>query len=392
MSTENIADGITALPPREKMTEAARKLRDTYAMTPGIPFLKREFDWNEGYFGLDKWHEQGMPKDVAKEEAFDLDEPGNHMLSGCGWIWGAFVPEFEKKTLEIQGDHELVQDPAGRKVLYFKGQTFKDGVMPTYVDHPVKDMKTWTENVKWRLDPAAPGRFDDLEQTMQDAKEHAGRGEVIMQYIVGGYMYLRALFGSEDLCMAFYDMPEVIHDCMEAWLKVTDAVIARHQEHLTIDEFFFDEDICYNHGLLISPNMVREFLVPYYQQLISNVRTRQIDKVRPVYFHFDSDGYVKDMIPMYMDMGMNIMSPFEAAAGSDIVEMAREFPGLVMTGGIDKRAIAAGKEEIDRYLERVLPPMCSRGGYIPTCDHGVPEEVSYENYLYYRKRAVELGS
>ena len=101
---------------------------------------------------------------------------------------------------------------------------------------------------------------------------------------------------------------------------------------------------------------------------------------------------MKDMIPIYMDMGMNIMSPFEAAAGSDIVEMAREFPDLVMTGGIDKRVIAAGKEEIDRYLERVLGPMRSRGGYIPTCDHGVPEDVSYENYLYYRKRAVELGS
>lgn len=30
-------------------------------------------------------------------------------------------------------------------------------------------------------------------------------------------------------------------------------------------------------------------------------------------------------------------------------------------------------------------------GVIPTCDHGVPEEVTYENYLHYRKRCVELG-
>jgi hypothetical protein len=35
--------------------------------------------------------------------------------------------------------------------------------------------------------------------------------------------------------------------------------------------------------------------------------------------------------------------------------------------------------------------MRERGGYIPTCDHGVPEEVPYENYLHYRKRCVELG-
>ena len=292
MSSERIEDGIHSLPQREKITEAARKLRDTYAITPDIPFLKREFDWNEGYFGLEKWKEQGMPGNVPIEELFDLDQPGNHMLFGAGWIWGPFVPEFEKKTLEIQSDHELVQDPAGRKVLYFKGQAFKDGIMPTYVDHPVKDRKTWEDNVKWRLDPESTERYKHLDQTMQKAKSAAARGEMIMQYVVGGYMYLRALFGSENLCVAFFDMPDVIHDCMRTWLKVIDAVIARHQQYLTIDEIFFDEDVCYNHGLLISPEMIREFLVPYYQQLINNVKSRQIDKERHLYVQFDSDGYV----------------------------------------------------------------------------------------------------
>ena len=42
-------------------------------------------------------------------------------------------------------------------------------------------------------------------------------------------------------------------------------------------------------------------------------------------------------------------------------------------------------------LERIIPPMKARGGYIPTCDHGVPAEVPYQDYLYYRRRAVELG-
>jgi hypothetical protein len=36
--------------------------------------------------------------------------------------------------------------------------------------------------------------------------------------------------------------------------------------------------------------------------------------------------------------------------------------------------------------------MRARGGYIPTCDHGVPEEVTLEDYRYYRRRCVELGS
>ena len=60
-----------------------------------------------------------------------------------------------------------------------------------------------------------------------------------------------------------------------------------------------------------------------------------------------------------------------------------------MSGGIDKRVLALGPEAIDEHLKRILPPMVRRGGYIPTCDHGVPDNVSYANYLHYRKRMLE---
>lgn len=60
-------------------------------------------------------------------------------------------------------------------------------------------------------------------------------------------------------------------------------------------------------------------------------------------------------------------------------------------GGIDKRVLAKGKEAIDRYLDNLLPQMHKRGGYFPTCDHGVPEEVSFENYMYYREKLQEYS-
>jgi hypothetical protein len=46
---------------------------------------------------------------------------------------------------------------------------------------------------------------------------------------------------------------------------------------------------------------------------------------------------------------------------------------------------------IHAMVERILPTMRARGGYIPTCDHGVPAEVPLSNYLHYRKRCLELG-
>ena len=41
--------------------------------------------------------------------------------------------------------------------------------------------------------------------------------------------------------------------------------------------------------------------------------------------------------------------------------------------------------------ELLLDTMRERGGYIPHCDHAVPEEVSLKNYLHYRRRCLELG-
>ena len=373
--------------PYEQMCGSAKKLRDTYALKQNAPFFKREF----GYYCLEKWYEQGLPKDADLAKVFDYDPPGFFRIYQLGWCEAAFEPKFEEKNIEDRGEHEVVQDFAGRKVLVFKGR--RSGFMPEYIDHPVKNMKTWEKDVKWRLNPSSPQRYADLTERMKKAVEEAGKGMMLTQMIIGGYMYLRSLIGPESLLYKFYDEPELIHDCMKSWLELADAVIASHQKYISIDELFFAEDICYNVAPLISPDMMKEFLFPYYQQLIRNVKTRQIDKERHLYIQIDTDGYAYSVIPAYQEaIGMDVMSPFEVASGCDVVEISKEYPALIMTGGIDKRILAQSKEAIDRHLEYILPPLKKRGGYIPTCDHGVPEEVSLENYLHYRKRCVELGS
>jgi uroporphyrinogen decarboxylase len=226
---------------------------------------------------------------------------------------------------------------------------------------------------------------------MERARDAAGRGMIVTQNLVGGYMYLRSLIGPGELPVVFYDDPDLIHACMRAWFDLADAVIARHQEHVTIDELFLAEDICYKSGPLISPDMMRRFLLPYYEQLIADLRGRQIDRNRHLHIHIDTDGYAVPTIPLYRGIGMDVMSPFEVAAGCDVVAIGRENPDLALFGGIDKRMLATTRETIDRELGRILPAMRERGGYIPTCDHGVPEEVPYENYLHYRRRCVEWG-
>lgn len=362
-----------------------KKLRDFYEITPDAPIFKAEF----GYYVLDRWIREGYLKsrnevpdyDAYLREIFDYDVPARFRLSGLGWCEAAFVPAFETKILEDRGEYEVVQDHAGRSVLYFKGR--RNGFMPEYLDHPVKDRQSWEENVRWRLAPGAPGRMESAHQSALWAKDAQKNGDIVIQGLIGGYMYLRSLMGPEDLLYAFYDDPELIHACMETWLELSDAVTAEHQKEVGFDELFLAEDICYNGGALISPEMMREFLFPYYEQLIANVRRR--NHGRTMHIQIDTDGYPDRVIDLYRSIGMDYMSPFEAAAGSDVVKTAQKYPDLRISGGIDKRMIVRGGDDLRRHLESILPAMRKRGGYIPTCDHGVPEETPFENYMLYRR-------
>ncbi len=381
-----MGDGIHSMVSRDQIAPGAKKYWDFYNMVPGAGFYQKEF----GFYSLEKWQrEQGLDSNANLAQLFGYDPAGRVDLYGLGWCEAGFEPIFEEKVVEDRGDYEVVQDFAGRHLLCFKDR--RSGFMPEYIHHPVSDQKTWEENCLWRMDPNSPERQIQMDEYMPQAVEKARQGLFVGQSLVGGYMYLRSLIGPEDLLYIFYDDPDLIHSCMQAWLNLADSVIARHQQHVTLDEIFIAEDICYNHGPLISPDMIRAFLFPYYQQLLSNARKRQLDKGRTLHFQVDTDGFSDPVIDLYREIGLNFLSPFEVAAGCDLKGMAQKYPDLRISGGVDKRILAQGPKAIDRMIDDIFPVMQARGGFLPTCDHGVPEEVSLENYLYFRKRCLEFA-
>ena len=129
---------------------------------------------------------------------------------------------------------------------------------------------------------------------------------------------------------------------------------------------------------MISPAMTREFLLPSYQRWGEILRRHKV----PVYA-MDSDGYIGELIPIWIEAGINACDPIEAAAGNDIAAFRKRFGrNMAYRGGVDKRLIARGGPHIEAEFERLLP-VIRDGGYIPGCDHGVPADVSWPNYVDY---------
>ena len=72
------------------------------------------------------------------------------------------------------------------------------------------------------------------------------------------------------------------------------------------------------------------------------------------------------------------------AAGNDAVAMRKKYGKDVIIGGtIDKRALIKGKEAIREEVMSKVPFLLQQGGYLPSVDHLVSPDVTFENYCYY---------
>jgi len=102
----------------------------------------------------------------------------------------------------------------------------------------------------------------------------------------------------------------------------------------------------------------------------------------------DLQGHYK--APAFWAAVGEVCDPVEVAAHNDLVEY-RRLHGRKMAyiGGVDKRAMAKGGSAIRRELAR-LEPVIFGGGYIPGCDHGVPSDISWPDFLDYCRLLAKM--
>jgi uroporphyrinogen-III decarboxylase len=340
-----------------------------------VPFLDIMGFWQSS---LDRWKTEGLAADATQKTVRELvgfDGGRGYMLPIKGYIW----PEFERKVLEEDGTRIRVRNRWGGIEL---DMTDSD-VMPVTISGPVKDRATW-EEIKERLDLDTPGR---LPANWSDlCRQAAASGEPVYtgDLPLGFFGAPRELLGFEQLSFLFYDDPDLAHEILDTLCELWVKLLVRVQKDITLDWYFIWEDMCCKNGPLISPDLFREFLLPYYKRFTAALRRGGCKHIL-----VDSDGDQRPLTPLWIEGGVNILFPWETQFGLDITEVRRQYPELGMIGGIDKFALAHGRDAIDKELEKI-PFMLEHGRYIPGLDHGVPPDVSWDDYRYFYDRLREL--
>jgi uroporphyrinogen decarboxylase len=203
-------------------------------------------------------------------------------------------------------------------------------------------------------------------------------------YPIGFFGLPAHLMGYENLFYIYYDRPGLIKDMLDTfttlWLAIWEEMIS----DVSVDVVHIFEDVSSTRGSLISPAMIREFMIPYYRRVTDFFKARGVEIIL-----VDTDGDCSEIVPLFIEGGATGMYPMEASTGLDVPAIRRDFPKLQMMGGIPKRELARGRERIDEIL-RPVEALLKHGGYVPFCDHSVPPEVTWENFRYYRERLNAL--
>ena len=161
--------------------------------------------------------------------------------------------------------------------------------------------------------------------------------------------------------------------------------MARALDAGVVDRVLISEDMAYKEKSMISPAMAREFLAPAWRRWAGEARQAGVRII-----DVDSDGRVDELIPIWIECGINVCDPMEVAAGNDLNECRAKFGrNIAYTGGIDKRAIAKGGDAVKAEIERVSPVVAD-GGYIPGCDHAVPPDISWSNFVRYARLLADM--
>lgn len=341
--------------------------------------LDRGLFWPEKPWAETKrrWRNEGMPE--GYDFGFDFDEDASRICLGVSI---GFSPPFEEKILKDEGDTLLVRDQYG----IVKRQR-KDGYgMPQFVSFPVSDRKSW-EQMQKRLDPTSPGRFpQDWPERAAQLKHVDFPITTVRSHLDGFFGYLRELCG-DHIYYLLHDDEGLIHDMLDFQVYRITTFIKQITRDVPIDRHYIWEDMCFKTGPLIGADMFRKFLLGPYQRVIKVSKACGVTAV-----DVDSDGNLLRLLPLWVEAGVDMIHPLEVAAGMDVVQLKKEHGDrLILRGGIDKRELAKDFASIDRELARIRPAY-ELGGYIPTVDHSVPPDVSWDNYQYYHeKRARLLG-
>ncbi len=340
-----------------------------------------------------EWAEQGkIPLEIAKKQR-DSNKYDLELDKMLGWDFNwshttgasrGLFPPFEREVIEVLPDGtQRVRN--GHGVI----ERHRPGVVsiPAEDDYTLKDREAFEKlyRPKMQFVPERV-RYDYFRSFNENVYEKSDApiginvgsvmGDIRNMTSVIGMSYL-IYDEDEDLFADIVDTyAEMQYRCVEEILKTG----------AKFDFAHYWEDICFNSGPLLSPDLFDELCAKHYRRRTELLKKYGIDLIS-----LDCDGVTEQLLPTWFENGVNIMFPIEVGTWGDQFEPARKKfgRGMLGVGGMNKIALREDRAAVDREIER-MARLASLGGFIPCPDHRLMPGTKFELVQYYTEQIKKI--
>jgi uroporphyrinogen decarboxylase len=294
----------------------------------------------------------------------DVDENASMERSSVGGMW---------RMVEADGSNRDIWGAHRHKVEH------QFGTYDEFASYPLSDAQSVDDLTKYEWPQPEWWDFGGLRTFI----EELNRGvQYNIRYRIGSLFETSwSLYGFEKFLADLALRPELPRYIME---RIGEVHLANLRTVLElaedqIDIVYFFDDIASQESLLISPQMYRDFVKSFHQQIIDTARSYN----KPAMMH--CCGAVYPLIEEFIDMGLAILNPIQPLARNMNPEkLAEEFGGrIAFHGGIDIQQLlpSATAEEVREKVEYTSEVLGANGGYIMAGSHHIQADTPVENIL-----------
>ena len=220
------------------------------------------------------------------------------------------------------------------------------------IEHPLDD---WDKFESWEP-PSAAERVETIRKEAEE-KKRAGE-QPLGASLEHGFLFLRLTYlrGFENFMVdvaeespKLYELRDIVTDY---WQQVTKAHFDCGGKSIS-----GGDDLGLQDRLPISPGAWRKLLKPSYERIFSVARERDAR------VHLHTDGYIVDIIPDLIEVGVTSLNPQDLVNGLD--NLARLAKGKVHIAlDIDRQSITAfgTPDEIDAHIKNCIRTLGSPSG------------------------------
>lgn len=261
--------------------------------------------------------------------------------------------------------------------------------------HPLADATTVEEIEAYAgwPDMDDPDRYAHIgaeAAALADANEHA---IMVTPWLLFPLERAFAMQGMDTFLMNLAAYPDFAVALLRKNLELSKTLMGHVLEELgpNVDLIKIGDDLGSQEGLLMSPGMYRELLAPIHAEFIGFIRERTRAKV---FFHTDGD--VFDLVPDFIEMGVDVLNPIQTSAGrmSDLERLKAEYGGAItFCGAIDTHDVLpnGSPDDVAEEVRRVIGILGKGGGYMLASVHTIMNDVPPENVLAMVDAAVRYG-